>query len=312
MAENFDQSNEYKLRNLTISSFKKVDQNLYLVNYQNNYYLNELINEGAKNQDEVIKFVNKKFGIHLKLTSEESTQSDCCSCFHVFNKKSESLLGRNFDLPFESPTLVVWTHPPDGYKSISFVNGGFTQIFDKDKIIKENILYSVYDIIDGCNEKGLSISMLKISKAKATHQKDPLKKNVTSSIMMKGALDYCKNISETLDYFNRYNMNEILDGYSLNFLITDSQGDSIIFEYIDNKMLIIRPNQFQYSKYLYATNFLLTKPIGPGNDNGLDRYNILKDKLKDDIFMEMDEAMNLLNDVHKKQPFGVMFIIIIY
>jgi hypothetical protein len=40
--------------------------------------------------------------------------------------------------------------------------------------------------------------MLKISKTKATHQNDPLKKNVTSGIMMKGALDYCKKILQKL------------------------------------------------------------------------------------------------------------------
>lgn len=47
------------------------------------------------------------------------------------------------------------------------------------------------------------------------------------------------------------------------------------------------------------TNFFLSKPIGEGNDNGLDRYIILKDKLKDDPIMEINEAMNLLKDVQK-------------
>ena len=299
MSEIDSKFEEDNLRNLTISSFKRINENLYLINYQNNYYLNDIINEGVKNQDQVRKFANKKFGINLKLDSENNPASDSCSCFNVFNKNSQNLLGRNFDLPFNSPTLVVWTHPSDGYKSISFIFGGFSQIFDGDKIIKENILCSVYDIIDGCNEKGLAIGMLKISKTKATHQNDPLKKNVTSGIMMKGALDYCKNITEVIEYFNKYNMHEIVEGYTLQFFIVDSNGDSIILEYIDNKMEIIKPHQLEFSKYLYATNFLLLKPIGPGNENGVDRFNILKDKLKDDKNLEKYEAMNLLNNVHK-------------
>jgi hypothetical protein len=43
----------------------------------------------------------------------------------------------------------------------------------------------------------------------------------------------------------------------------------------------------------------LKKEIGNGNNNGLDRYQILKEKLKDDTILEEDKAMNLLNDVHK-------------
>ena len=43
----------------------------------------------------------------------------------------------------------------------------------------------------------------------------------------------------------------------------------------------------------------MKKEIGNGNNNGLDRYQILKEKLKDDTILEEDKAMNLLNDVHK-------------
>lgn len=44
------------------------------------------------------------------------------------------------------------------------------------------------------------MSILRI-KGNATHQNDPTKKNVLSSIMMKGALDYCKNVGEAVEYF---------------------------------------------------------------------------------------------------------------
>ena len=113
---------------------------------------------------------------------------------------------------------------------------------------------------------------------------------------MKGVLDYCKNVDETVDYFKKYNLHEL---FSLHYLIVDSKGDSVILEYIDNKMIIIKPYEIENVKYLYLTNFFLKKEIGNGNNNGLDRYQILKEKLKDDTIMEEDKAMNLLNDVHK-------------
>ena len=293
-------SDEEMLRNSTISSLKKITPNLYTLNYQNNYYLDEIINKGVKNQNEVKSFCTQKFGINFNFDEKQSDKVNSCSSFNVYNKKKQNLMGRNFDNPKLSPTLVVWTHPSNGYKSISFVDGEYIGIFEDQEIIKERLLYSVYDIIDGINEEGLALSILRLANTPSVHQDDSSKKNITSSIMMKGVLDYCKNVDEAVDYFKKYNLHELYDrNSSLHYLIVDSKGDSVILEYIDNKMIVIKPYEIENVKYLYLTNFFLKKEIGNGNNNGLDRYQILKEKLKDDTIMEEDKAMNLLNDVHK-------------
>ena len=61
---------------------------------------------------------------------------------------------------------MVWTNPTNGYKSISFVNGEYVGIFKGQEIVKERLLFSVYDIMDGYNEARLAISLLKLSKTK--------------------------------------------------------------------------------------------------------------------------------------------------
>ena len=293
-------SDEEILRNLTISSLKKISPNLYTLNYQNNYYLDEIINKGVKNQNEVKSFCTQKFGINFNFNEKQPDKVNSCSSFNVYNKKKQNLMGRNFDYPTLSPTLVVWTHPSNGYKSISFVDGEYIGIFEDQEIIKERLLYSVYDIIDGINEEGLALSILRLANTPSVHQDDSSKKNITSSIMMKGVLDYCKNVDEAVDYFKKYNLHELYErNSSLHYLIVDSKGDSVILEYIDNKIIIIKPYEIENVKYLYLTNFFLKKEIGNGNNNGLDRYQILKEKLKDDTILEEDKAMNLLNDVHK-------------
>ena len=293
-------SDEEILRNLTISSLKKITPNLYTLNYQNNYYLDEIINKGVKNQNEVKSFCTQKFGINFNFNEKQPDKVNSCSSFNVYNKKKQNLMGRNFDNQKLSPTLVVWTHPSNGYKSISFVDGEYIGIFEDQEIIKERLLYSVYDIIDGINEEGLALSILRLANTPSVHQDDSSKKNITSSIMMKGVLDYCKNVDEAVDYFKKYNLHELYErNSSLHYLIVDSKGDSVILEYIDNKMIIIKPYEIENVKYLYLTNFFLKKEIGNGNNNGLDRYQILKEKLKDDTILEEDKAMNLLNDVHK-------------
>ena len=78
------------------------------------------------------------------------------------------------------------------------------------------------------------MSILRI-KGTATHQNDPTKKNILSSIMMKGALDYCKNVGEAVQYFKKYNLHDIVEGSTLHYMFTDDEGDSIIIEYFDNE-----------------------------------------------------------------------------
>lgn len=241
--------------------------------------------------------MSKKFGINLNFSSEQPNKPFLCSTFNVYNKNKQNLFCRNFDYPFLSPTLVVWTQPKNGFKSISFVNGEYIGIFEGQEIVKERLLYSVYDIIDGFNEEGLAISILRLKNTPTVHQNDPSKINITSSILLKGALDYCKNVFEVVELFSKYNFHEMLELSSYHYMFTDAKGDSVIIEYVDNKMITIKPYGIENIKYLYLTNFFLTKPIGEGNNIGLNRFNILKEKLKDDTIMELDEAMNLLNEV---------------
>lgn len=299
--QNAQQLEEDELRLSTISSLTKINSNLYMLNYQNDYYLDEILKEGVQSLEEVKLFANKKFGINFDFNSEEQkkNKSFYCSSFNVFNKNNENLFARNFDYPHLSPTLVVWTNPKNGYKSISFVNGQYIGIFEEEEknFVKERLLYSVYDIMDGFNEEGLSLSILRLSQTSGVHQKDPTKKNITSSIMIKGVLDYCKNVFEAIQFFNKYNLQDIDEESSLHYMITDAQGDSIIIEYLDNKMFIIKPYGIEKIKYLYVTNFFLSKPIKEGNNIGLNRFNILKEKIKDDTIMENNVAMNLLNEV---------------
>jgi hypothetical protein len=299
MTQNELNIEQKKLREATLSSLKKIDENLYCINYQNDYYLQELLNKGFQNQEDIKKFVSERLEIDLNF-EEVSYGKSGCSSFNVYNKANQNLFGRNFDIPLKSPTIVVWTQPKDGYKSINFVHGYYLGIYDKKEMKKERLLYSVYDIIDGMNEKGLTVSILRLKDTPAIHQDDASKKNAMQSLLMKGVLDFCKNVKEATDFFQRYNLHEIGINCSYHYLFTDAKGDSILLEYFDNKPIIIKPYDVEKTKYLYATNFFLSKPIGSGNENGIDRYTKLKDKLKDDTIMESDETMKLLNDVHKE------------
>ena len=52
----YKMNEEEKLIKATISSLNKINDNLYTINYQNDYYLEEIINKEIQNLDEIKKF----------------------------------------------------------------------------------------------------------------------------------------------------------------------------------------------------------------------------------------------------------------
>ena len=281
------------LRKLTMKSLTKVTNNFYMINYLNDYYLDDLLKFGHKNINSLINFIKGKIGNNYDFNINKITKGFACSSFNVYNNNNQNLFGRNFDYS-SAPTFIVWTQPKKGYKSISFVHGKFVGLYEGREIIKDRLLLTAYAPMDGMNEHGLAISVLLLDN-KSTHQSNPTLINVSTSIMIRGVLDFCKNINEAILFFKKFNMHDAIEGKSFHFMLTDSNGDSVIIEYIDNEIKLIKPNMNNYLKYLYITNFYLSK------DNFVkdNRYKILEDNLKTNIKMEWNQAMDLLNKVKK-------------
>ena len=158
-----------------------------------------------------------------------------------------------------------------------------------------------YAPLDGLNEHGLGISVLVAQDKKSNHQNNPNKLDFTTTLMIRGVLDNCKTIEEAIAFFDKYNMHDINEGIAYHFFITDNYGNSTVIEYVNEEIKVIRNHELNYSNYLYLTNFYITKPIGEGNNHGLNRYQILEEKLKNgNIKMEWKESMELLKSVSQK------------
>ena len=181
------------------------------------------------------------------------------------------------------------------YGHISFVHGNFIGISNEKQIIKDRLLLTSYAPMDGLNQVGLAISVLLLPN-KSTHQNNPNLINITTSIMIRGVLDYCKNIKEAILFFKKFNMHDALEGNSFHFMITDANGDSVVIEYINNKIELVYPDKNKNLKYLFVTNFYLSTEDKSGF--GFDRYKILEDYLnKTDVRMEWNDAIKLLEKV---------------
>ena len=181
---------ESQLKLTTIKSLKEVTSNLYMINYVNNYYLDDLLKIGNKDVSDLVKFAKWKLGDKYDFNIHKLSKGFACSSFNVYNKKNQNLFGRNFDYA-SSPTFIVWTQPKKGYKSISFVHGKFLGLYDGKEIINDRLLLLPYAPMDGLNEEGIAISVLLLSN-KSTHQNNPNLINITTSIMIRGVLDYWK------------------------------------------------------------------------------------------------------------------------
>ena len=58
---------EENLMKATISSLNKINDILYTINYQNDYYLEEIIDKEIQNFEDIKKFATEKFGFDLNL-----------------------------------------------------------------------------------------------------------------------------------------------------------------------------------------------------------------------------------------------------
>lgn len=291
---------EIDSRLLTENSITKVTSDLYMINYVNDYYFEDLENRGSKDYADLIKYVYQRYGNLYDFNIRNSEMSFSCSAFNVLNSKDENLFGRNFDNPY-SPSFIIWTQPKNRYKSISFVLGYYLAMKNEENIIKSRLLLMPYAPLDGLNEHGLGISVLVAQDKKSNHQNNPNKLDFTTTLMIRGVLDNCKTTEEAIAFFDKYNMHDINEGTAYHFFITDNYGNSTVIEYVNEEIKVIRNHELNYSNYLYLTNFYITKPIGEGNNHGLNRYQILEEKLKNgNIKMEWKESMELLKSVSQK------------
>lgn len=308
----------------TIRSAIKLSDSIYLLDYQSDYHLPELMSKGVSSIGELMAFAADALTLGLRVFRPGTDEGAGCTTFEAFTPDGNHLLARNFDFR-SAPCFVVWTHPDTGYASISVVDNNFMAYGTSLRFNKLNsyrTLLAPYCCVDGMNEKGLAIAVSQL-RAKATNQTDPGKKDITTTAMIRAVLDTCADVDGAIDLIKSYNMHDSL-WTNYHYQIVDAHGRSVIVEYIDNVLHIYERGSDEYpvtgSVYeddgldrQYAANFSLTKDIGSFEivQHGEDRAEAVKSVLraKDGILTER-EAMDLLSHVklnykHDRYPWSV-------
>ncbi len=215
---------------------------LYRMQYRGAYLLDSLLDKGIDGP--------------LLRRLLRTVSPDACTSFAAWNARDDVLFGRNLDWSHK-PSLLLYTDPPDGYASISMVDlyylglDGMAEIRWSKRL---PLLVAPHAAIDGMNEYGLAIAQNAAPPRQTP--KDPNKPTLLSSQIIRLVLDRARDVNEAVALIRRCNV--AFAGTCVHFHIADASGASVVVEYGDGGIEVVRGDSARIS-----TNFLLSEECDP-------------------------------------------------
>ena len=179
-----------------------------------------------------------------------------CSLFAALGDTQHMVFGRNFDWDF-SPAVLIFTHPADGYASVSMVDITYLGYNSQDVASlnsseKRNLLLHAPLIpFDGMNEYGLTVGMAAVVGSPGPAP-DPAKETVGSLRIIRLMLDHAKTVDEAIAVIRQYNV-DFGGGPPLHYLLADPSGQAATVEWKDGSLQVIRNSV----PWQVTTNFYL-------------------------------------------------------
>lgn len=293
---------------------------IYEINYTEDYKLDAALDADIDGVPALLGFVMQNL-LDVQSTKPQAVSYDAgCSAFACPDKTSgDFLMGRNFDFNHIDattgertmiPVIAVHTAPKGGKKSVSFVDGlfiGYKSGFYTDGKSDLSMLMALpYVLLDGINEDGFAICVLKLD-GKPTKQEQPGKKKIFTTVAMRMLLDRASTVKEAVEMLKQYNMCMDNDPASYHYLMADATGDFAIVEYT-NADLEQHPDKMEVhtgdDAWRYVTNFYVSPSMADTDHgfnhstHGMARYLTLRDRLAQLNYRTTPaEAFALLQDV---------------
>ena len=297
----------------TIKSFFNLnDGKLYSMDYVADYKLDKLLKSDVTDLNLLIKFVEDEL-LNCKESDKKSTSGIIdagCSSFVARTPDNHIILCRNFDYKMDMTAVIMKTALNNGYESVGMVDTGWLTdgkitlygvgSLDDGKTDLSMTMAFPYLIMDGMNEKGLAICVLKLD-GPPTRQNTG-KSKITTTSAMRMVLDKAANVGEALELLEKYDMESSLPEGNFHFQLVDREGHSVVLEYCKDAMTVLKRN--------YVTNFYLANRMN-GLGHGYDRYKIIEavlsfredttTDLKPLARMNKHEAMSLLELISQEE-----------
>ena len=294
---------------------------IYEMNYTVDYKLDEALNTGIVGTTSLTRFVVTHLFDSIPSAKSVSLSYDAgCSAFACPDGTSGNfLMGRNFDFNHRDPDtkervmiplIAVHTAPAGGKKSVSFVDGQFGKYESGFYTKKGNDLSMLmalpYLLLDGINEDGFAVSVLKLD-GLPTAQSDSPNKRIFTTVAMRMLLDRASTVKEAKEMLKDYSMYMDTDSASYHFFMADAKGDFAIVEYT-NPDTKLNPNRLEERSgadtlrcvtNFYVSPTMYATPHGMRHSlHGKERYDSLRaGLLRHNYKMTPEEALNLLKVV---------------
>lgn len=293
---------------------------LYEMTYTVDYKLDEALNAGIVGQMSLMQFAMTHLLDINPIDSKALSFDAGCSAFACQDPESKDfIMGRNFDFTHRDkngervmiPVIVVHTAPAGGKKSVSFVDGQFINYksgFYTDGTSDLSMLMALpYLLLDGINEDGFAISVLKLDGNPTRQHYSDRKSNIFTTVAMRMLLDRASTVSEATKMLEEYNMCMDNDKASYHFFMADATGDYAIVEYTfkegeeyPTEMEVLKGDDaWRYVTNFYASPSMVDSPDGSVlSTHGKSRYNTLKENLSNSKYkLNPVQAMELLQKV---------------
>jgi len=217
-----------------------------------------------------------------------------CSLFAAMGG-ADKFYGRNFDWE-QSPALLLFNHPTDGYDSVSMVDMAYLVVDNVNTLTKlpleqrQALLDAPALPFDGMNERGLAIGMAAVPADEM--QPDPTKETIDSLMVIRKMLDQAGDVDEAVAILQSYNI-EWGSGPPLHYLIADRSGQAVLAEFYRGELHLLSNDH----PWHLATNFLRTAIDGSAAGQ-CTRYDSLDRALSTaEGGVDSADAMSLLQDV---------------
>lgn len=277
-------------RIMSMASIKHIGGDLYTMNFHQNYYLDEALSSELKTEDQLLNFVCEKmfFGYGVDANLEKYA----CSAFITSAQNGDYLVGRNFELG-GSDALSVYTHPKNGYASVSTVStdimgvGANSDIKTDDLYGRALMLAAPYLAVDGMNEKGLFAALLDLDPGEI--HTDNGKPDLMTTLAVRLLIDRAANVEEAIELLGQYDMHSV-HGVAQHLFLADARGNAAVIEWHRNEMKVVDSK--------ICTNFRMSAKALEGDFSGqCDRFDHLSEALAAKNEFSPEEAMGLLEEV---------------
>lgn len=232
----------------TLADVHPVEGNgyLYEVDYRASYDLDKLLAADVDGNVQLVNYVvgtlAKGLPIKVDVTKKKdegatdvaAADGEHCTSFQARNADGKGwLYGRNYDF-FKNPSLVLHSHPKDGYASVSVCDLSHLG-YGLDKVPDSFgasllCLAAVYAPMDGMNEKGLCTSIMALPRQAARQQTG--KHVAGTSILMRLWLDRCATVQEALDLLATVDVrHDEAAGSGYHYMVADAEGHCAVVEF---------------------------------------------------------------------------------